>query len=134
MLKKSLFKPLWPGPSRRVTRLLFQLSTSAIVLTVSKITEGSSRSTDPTLKRHIFNYVLFHLRKTSDTAISKKKKDLKTQILNMMSIHSKSTFKKKEFTEIIYAWSLIEGLFFRLPDFFWIFLRIRMKQKWAAKV
>lgn len=70
--------------------------------------------------------MLFHLRKMSDKAISKKKKrkkDLKTQVLNVKSIHSKSR-KKNEFTEIIYAWNPIEVLFFRLPDsseFFWEF-------------
>ena len=77
-MKESLLKELWPWPSKRVTHFLFQLSISTVLLTVrKKINQGSSRGTDPTLKRHILNYMLFHLRKMSDKAISKKKKEKK---------------------------------------------------------
>lgn len=70
--------------------------------------------------------MLFHLRKMSDKAISKKKKEKKIWKHKYWTwrAYIVKVGKKNEFTEIIYAWNPIEVLFFRLPDsseFFWEF-------------
>ena len=92
-MKESLFKSLSRWPSKRITPFLFQLSISTIVLPVS---EKNHERVLPRYGPHIKtdNYMLFHPRKRLLQLFRKKK--IKTQVLKVNSIHSKST-------EIIYA-------------------------------
>ena len=93
MLKKSLFKPLWPGPSRRVTRLLFQLSTSAIVLTVSRSQKGPPEVRNHIKKTHLQLCVVPPEKNVWYSYFEKKKKILKhkywTWWVYIVKVHKK---------------------------------------------